>query len=82
MWRACKYIFMALTLIMYPYFKDVLHTVHKFKKFPPRNLFFVSTVEKFQILVYRKVAILPQGPVWVLRAVSPPSKNNTKFLMV
>ena len=38
------------------------HTVLKVKKFPPRNLFFVSTVEKFKILEYRKVAILPQGP--------------------
>ncbi len=37
------------------------HTVCKFKKFPPGNLFYASTVEKFQILEYRKVAILPQG---------------------
>ncbi len=29
-----------------------LYTVCKFKKFPPGNLFFVSTVEKFQILEY------------------------------
>ena len=42
------------------------HTVHKFKKFPPGNLFVVSTVEKFQILEYRKAAIFPQGPVTML----------------
>ncbi len=29
-------------------------TVCKFKKFPPRNLFFVGTVEKFEVLEYRK----------------------------
>ena len=32
-------------------------------KFPPGNLLFVSTVEKFQIPEYRKGAILAQGPV-------------------
>ncbi len=43
-----------------------IYTVLKFKNFPPGNLFFVSTVEKFQILEYRKVAILPQDPVTML----------------
>ncbi len=42
------------------------YTVCKFKKFPPGNLFFASTVEKLQILEYRKVAILPQGTVTTL----------------
>ncbi len=48
--------------------RSILHlnTVLKFKNFPPGNLFFVSTVEKFQILEYRKVARLPQGPVTML----------------
>ena len=40
-------------------------TVCKFKKFLPAHLFFVTTVEKFQILEYRKVAILPLGPVTI-----------------
>ena len=41
-------------------------TVCKFKRFPLGNLFFVSTVGKFQILEHRKVAVLPQGPVTML----------------
>ena len=45
---------------------STMSTVCKFKKFPPGNLFFVSTVEKFQILEYGKVAIVPQGPVTML----------------
>ncbi len=32
----------------------------------PRNFFIASTEEKFQILEYRKVAILPQGTVTTL----------------
>ncbi len=42
------------------------YTVCKFKKFPLGNFFFASTVEKFQILAYKKVAILPQGTVTTL----------------
>ncbi len=49
------------------FFLEVLqYTVCKFKKFPPGNLFFLRTVEKFPILEYSKVAILPQGPVTTL----------------
>ncbi len=44
-----------------------VNKVCKFKKFPPGHLFFVSNVGKFQILEYRKVAVLPQGPVTMLR---------------
>ncbi len=40
-------------------FAHGLNTVCIFKKFPPRNLFFVGTVKKFQILEHRKVAISP-----------------------
>ena len=55
--------------------------VCKFKKFPPEDLFFVSTVEKFQILEYEKVAMLN---LWTLdfkitfgqKMTFPPPKNS------
>ena len=49
-------------------------TVCKFKKFPPRKLIFVNIVGKFQILEYRKVAILPKGTVTML--IWPPTWNT------
>ena len=55
-------------------FLQSLCKVLKFKNFPPGNLFFVSTAGKFQILEYRKVAILPQGPVTML--IWPPTWNT------
>ena len=42
------------------------YTVGKIKNFSPGNLFFGSTVETFQIPEYRKVEIIPQGPVTLL----------------
>ena len=42
------------------------NTVRTESKFPSGNLFFVITVEKFQIPEYTTVAILPQAPVTML----------------
>ncbi len=36
----------------------IRYTVLKFKNFPPGNLFFVSTVEKFEILEYRNLLVM------------------------
>ena len=54
--------------------------------FPLGNLYFVSTVEKFQILEYRKVEILLKGPVTILSIsyifIFTVSKDMVRFFKI